>query len=786
MRKLVIMEYNIFNPKLKDIFVLNNENEYEAELAQQCFNIVDALIIAIDLDGKITLANKKACEILESEERELIGKKWKSFLNDHDGNYSKNNPLSILNGKDKDEYVVISGKGNRREIAARHIDMQSKDGQLIGNLITGEDITDYLKVQRDLKNTIDQYRVLARNIPDINMYLFDKDLRYIIAEGSEMRKRGIVPAMVEGKKVAEVLDDDLNNKLLPLFKACIKGENIATEYSNDKYDYTLWMIPLKNDSEGVYAGMCISQNITKDKEAAKKLKQSKNDAEKANNIKSEFLANISHEIRTPLNAIVGFSEQLQKTTLNDKQTEFVKIIDKSSEHLLTLVNEILVLTKIEAGKVQLEKKPFNLSFIVSEVHGALKIRAEQKNIDFNYHIDKQLDTLFIGDYMRLRQVLINMASNAIKFTDSGFVEIKCFKHKQEGDKVFVRFDIIDTGIGIPAEKTEIIFDQFRQADSTITRKYGGTGLGLSISKRIIEMQGGKIKVSSQVGVGSQFTFTIPFWLGKSEDFITTLNHEIDYLLLKGKKVLIADDDSVNRLLGKTIMENLNCSVDLAIDGIETVDKVSAEKYDVILLDIHMPGKSGIEVAHFIRGDQKDKHTKILAVTAEASQDQIDKYFSSGMDGLVLKPYKEAEIFNKIIKVLNIDVPFTPLKPDTDALENNEIALPYNLHDLQEMAKGDKAFMVKMLKTFISNAEKGLEEMMAYYKAKRYIDLGETAHRLLPSFRHLKAQDVIDVLTRIKENTLIKQDYSNLSEWLAQLKKNLQNVVHLLKIEVENN
>jgi PAS domain S-box-containing protein len=782
-----IMIDNRFNQKLEDIFVLNPENGYETEIAQQCFNIVDVLIVAIDLNGKVTLVNEKAVEILEYEKGELIGKDWfKDVVLDinaqEKGRFKDFLEIQPPNPKKK-QFLVKTKNGKERIIEAKSLIMNNKSGELLGVLISGEDITKYLKIQDQLQSTIDQYRRLAGSIPDINMYLFDKDLQFIIAEGSEMRAEGMFPYDFEGKTANEVFDHDLKRIVLPLYRSALEGREISTEYVYKNNNYMIWAIPIKDPYGKVYAGMSITQNVTREKEASARLKVSKEEAEKANKTKSEFLANISHEIRTPLNAIVGFTEQLLKKSLGKEQEEFAKIIEKSADHLLSLVNELLILSKLEAGRVSFDETPFNIEFIVQEVCNSIKIKASEKKIGFKCDIDPGLHRVYLGDYTRLRQVLYNMISNAIKFTDEGHVEVRCNKYGHEGDMVMIRFDIIDTGIGISKDKIDEIFDHFKQADSTITRKYGGTGLGLSICKRIVELQGGEIMVKSEKGLGSQFTFIVPYKKIAESDLKIAMNHEIDKNVLKGLKVLIADDDSVNRLLGKTIANNLNCDVDLANDGNETIEKIKDQKYDIILLDIHMPGRSGIEVAHYMRNTLNDTSTKIIAVTADVIKEQVGEYFKAGMDDYLIKPYKELELFNKMLKVLKGQLPEMAETKTNIVFKVEKEQKYFNLDDLRAIANYDNDFILKMLETFMHNAADSVKQMESHMEAGLWKNVGEAAHKVLPSFRHLEANALVALLTRIKEACIVDPDYGSVPNLVNEYKMGANQLIMELNKEM---
>ena len=775
----------------RDIFILNSRNEYETEIAKMCFDIVGVLVVAVDLDGNVTLINKKGCSILEYDEDEIIGKNWlSSFVDetkrDEAGMNFKNASGVATDHKEVFPYVLISKSGKKRIIEARKVVMRNEKDEIIGFLISGEDVTDFHTFQNTLKKLVYQYRTLAGNIPNTDMYLFDKSLRFLIAEGTDMKKYNHTKDDFEGKTVYEVLDNEAKRFLIPLYESAITGKEISTEFSSNGNDYIISLLPLRNNEGEIYGGMSIIQNITKEKNITQNLRKAKDIAEDANSAKNSFLASVSHEIRTPLNAIIGFSEQLSKTHMSKQQQNFVDIIAKSSDHLLSLVNEILVLSKIDAGEVYFNEQPFKPVQVVKEVYNTLKIKAGEKSINFKYNDENCGERILLGDTLRLKQILINIANNAIKFTESGYVDIKCQVQEENEDTVKVQFDITDTGIGIPDEKLEAIFEEFKQADSTVLKKYGGTGLGLTISKHLVELQGGTISVKSELGGGSCFTIVIPYKTTSDKNIEIQEGELIDTSLLADMKILLVDDDNVNRLLGKTILDNFKCEVDLAEGGQEAIEKIKNKKYDIILLDIHMPDVSGIDVANYIRKDLNDQETTIIAVTAAVMKQDIIQYFGVGINDYLVKPFKELNMFNKIHRSLESNNRTIRFYEEEDVEEKLKTAAPlFNLNELKRIAKNDSGFMQKILNTFIDNSKQGVQDMQTFVKEKNWKQIGETAHRLLPSYRHLEVKSVISDLVEIKSKTIINPSYREVPKLVKKVSTEISFLISELKKELRN-
>lgn len=780
-------EFKLKSTGLEDIFVLNAESLYETEIARQCFNIIEHPVFAVNLKGKLTLVNQKACEVICLPENELLGMSFVDLLEDENQKeLASSNFDKVISGqpveKSENWFRFISKDGEIRILKVRTVLMFNEKSEMIGVLYSGKDITRLAGIQDEMRDLIAQYSMLVNNIPNVNLYLFNENLEYTFAAGAEMLSQGLSEKDFKGRSVYEVYSDDILNTILPSYKSALAGKSIKTEYRDKSKSYNIWVLPLKKDSGQVYGGMVITQNITESKKAAKSLNDAKRQAEEANRVKSDFLANISHEIRTPLNAIVGFSEQLMKTKLTKQQEGFADVVNKASEHLLALVNDILILSKIEAGKSQIDKESFRLRNIFELVYDTLKYRADEKELNFVYKISPQADGAFLGDPMRIRQVLMNLASNAIKFTETGYVEMLCYRDEKLPERI--HFEVIDTGVGIPQEKIDEIFDQFKQVDSTITKKYGGTGLGLTICKNLVEAMGGEISVWSQTGIGSRFKFYLP--LSVSPDMVpeneVESRGEFDNMIL-GLKVLLVDDDGVNRLLGKTVLENMQCEVDIAIDGREAMEKLGKEKYELVLLDIHMPDISGLEVAKHLRTELKDESTYVLAVTAAALKEEKSSFKTSGINDYLIKPYKEISLYNKVKHRFRKGGGGNPVQPEENKISGATGATDiYNKQALQEITRNNEELIRQTLVTFIENAAEGLQEMRHLAEDQQWQELGEIVHRLLPSFRHLEVRPVLGDMEKIKSLIIEDQDYQTAATMTETLFEKMEHVITAIRSE----
>jgi two-component system CheB/CheR fusion protein len=378
-------------------------------------------------------------------------------------------------------------------------------------------------------------------------------------------------------------------------------------------------------------------------------------AEDAVKAKQQFLSNMSHEIRTPMNAIIGFTNVLLKTELNNAQLEYINAIKTSGDALIFLINDILDIAKVDAGKMTFENTRFNLSESVALMLQLFDTKIQEKNIAFEKVFDKSIPQFVVGDPMRLRQIVLNLLSNAVKFTSSGKIMVNVNILNNTAEKIKIEFVVTDTGIGIKENRLENIFEDFEQATYENSRLYGGTGLGLSIVKKLVELQGGSISVKSKLGKGSTFSFILEFAIAK--EIIVEANTKTieasNYTNLTGKKinVLVAEDMALNQLLIKIILADFGFNIDIADNGKIAIEKVKTNTYDIILMDLQMPEINGFEATKYIRNELQNE-TPIIALTADVTTVDVDKCKASGMNDYISKPIDEKILYNKILSLVN--------------------------------------------------------------------------------------------------------------------------------------
>lgn len=628
------------------------------------------------------------------------------------------------------------------------------DIQNLAKELMPQDLPDLGSIIKSIPNYY--YNDLAiNNLPNIDIYLIDKDLRFLFVAGKEKERFSLDSNYFLGKTLFDVLQDETREKLLPIYKAIFKGKasQEQLQYQDESYDITTR--PIYNERKEIIAGLIILHNITKVKSIEKRLIKAKEKAENAEKTNSLFLATMSHEIRTPLNTIIGFASRLEKSILNESQEKYLANIQSSSEHLLNVVNDLLILFKIGYGKVFVDHVPFQVRPVIKDIAGLFETETKNKNLKLKLRISKEANSMVVGDPYRLKQILINVIGNAVKFTEEGHVSINCSVKSIENSTLVYKIEVSDSGIGIPEDDLEKVFYEFTQADNILKKKRQGSGLGLTISKKLIELMNGDISVESKLDKGTKFILTIPFQKADASSLAPKPGrYNMTEKQLEGKKILVADDDEYNLLLTEAIFKDWGMEYDFASTGIEALQKSEARKYDILLFDIHMPGMTGQNLVRKIRMDNKNPNNDghILTMTANILKSDLKGYLLDGFDDFILKPYKEEELYNKLCNALSIPV----LRKNGNNKKQDSIDNSRSLIDLTELtktAKGDKEFERKMIDSFIENTETSLIKMKKALQTGSFRTLGEVAHKMLSSFRYFNISQIVKNLEEIEEKCL---------------------------------
>ncbi len=497
----------------------------------------------------------------------------------------------------------------------------------------------------------------------------------------------------------------------------------------------------------------ISRYIKKSGLYTEALIKAKNEAENLAHTKEMFVANVSHEVRTPMNVIAGFVEQLLKKPHDKKTGETLKIIKSSSDHLVRIVNDILDFSKLESGKMKLEPVHFSPFEVFTEVKLLFENQAKEKDLILEVDVHPEIPETLLGDPIRLKQILINLLGNAIKFTIEGKISVVAYPENQVAGHVDLMVVVSDTGIGIPDDKLEHIFEDFTQAGSDTSRKFGGTGLGLSIVKKLVELHNGKISVISELKKGTEFTCRIHYLIGDINE-ITSLSIK-DIIIpeeVQNLSFLVADDEEYNRKLIASILSKWEVSYDEAVDGDEAVELVKNKKFDLVLMDKNMPGMSGLQAANVIRNNLSDGQKKpviVLITAASISSENLSQYKTEGIDDYLPKPFTEEALLKTILKLFRIDESrVQKVQPDVkdDDIKSDPVL---DLDQLYRVAGGDDSFVIEMLEKFVQSFESGYDEMVNAIDNDDHNEAGNSAHKLASPCRHIGADKLLAILKEIE-------------------------------------
>ncbi len=634
---------------------------------------------------------------------------------------------------------------------------------------TFTDVTDRKLAAEALRESEERLRSLIESTCD---WVWEVDVRGVYTYSSPKVKDllGYEPEEILGKRPFDFMPAEEANRVRTAFVAIAEGRRAFYRLENSNLHKHGRLVVLETsgmpifDAHGKLRGYRgIDRDITERKRAEEELHRAKETAEAASRAKSEFLAVMSHEIRTPMNGIIGMTELALDTELTFEQREYLDAVKESADALLTLIDDILDFSRIEAGKLSLGLEPFDLGDTLDRALKALAIRAQQKGLELVCHVRAGVPLALVGDPGRLRQVVINLVGNAIKFTQRGEVVLSVRLDSQTADGAELHFTVRDTGIGIPLEQQRRIFEAFVQADSSAARQHGGAGLGLSISSRLVSMMNGRIWVESEVGIGSTFHFTARFGLLKDpaarpaavkEMRLRGLprlappivgNEEPNLNASQAWRVLLAEDNSVNQAVVMRLLERRGHSVTLATDGRQVINALEAAKFDLVLMDIQMPGMDGIEATAAIREKERPSglHVPIIALTAHAMKGDRERCLAAGMDGYLAKPIHEKDLLEVIENVLGRLAPCASAvkRPTSEKALDHAAAL--------ERVGGDKKLLGELARLFRGECTKLLAAVHEAVTRRDTRALERAAHTLKSSVGNFAALATYKAVERLE-------------------------------------
>lgn len=617
----------------------------------------------------------------------------------------------------------------------------------------------------------------------------DKEGYYLAINDTELNWLGYTREEIIGKiKFSDLLDEE---------SVTVFRQNFAEFKKNGKVNNLRFnlltkqgtQLPVLLSATAIYdaSGNYLSSrstlyDVTDQLKHEQELKEARNIAENSARVKEQFLANMSHEIRTPINSVIGFTNLLQKTPLSEEQSQFVILIQSASENLLTIINDILDISKIEAGMLRIEKNPFSLRGLCSSVETMFYHRVREKKLTFSITVQEQIPDTLQGDAIRLTQILVNLISNAIKFTHHGSIAVSITAITQNEERIKLLFSVKDSGIGIHDHKVGSIFERFEQGETDTTRKYGGTGLGLSIVKNLVQIQGGTISVKSEYAKGAEFLVEMEYELlpqgslPAESTLIDPDNHLKDF---NGVKILVAEDNQMNQLLIQYIFKNWQLNFALAENGKEAVEKLQHETYDLLLLDIQMPIMDGYAAAQTIRSELHS-NIPIIAMTAHALAGEREKCLSYGMNDYISKPLHENELFKLLKKYLA-----TPREP-VDNLKNKFQFI--NIDFLYDLVMGNEDFLKNIVRQFLKQFPGEMDALQEAVEQNNARQVATQAHHIQSTVSVLsKGTPLMQQLEKLEllgkqkaKQTILKEEFTQLNSYKKSL---LEEADKLLNINI---
>lgn len=691
------------------------------------------------------------------------------------------------------KFPIVHKNGETKWVEQDTILLQKND-TLIGYQSVVKDITERtLMNQRlqemELEKKAYQARVQAilDNTP-LAIYVKDMEGKYILVNKQFRESFNVTEEEIIGKTIYDLKHKaaiekhiEADNQIMEIGRP-VEVEDVLRFNDGEHHMLTI-KFPLFDHNNKMFGISGFMKDISEMVRNREELINARQRAEAAEMLQEQFLANMSHEIRTPMNGIIGMTNILQKTNLDPKHREYIQIIKQSSDNLLVLINDILDLSKIKAGKISIEKIPFHLESSLSSLIAIFKLKAEEKNIRFSFLSHPAVPVAVKGDPHRLNQVLTNLLSNAMKFTNEGYVTLEVGVKEISGEDAIISFQVNDTGIGIEEKNINYIFESFTQASSSTTRKYGGTGLGLTITKRLIEILGGEIHISSKLGKGSTFTVNMPLSISSMDEVnqsimpgAKTVTGGLDF---GGRKILIVEDNEINRIVLQNSLNQYNLEVAIATNGFEAVQYVEKNNdAALILMDLHMPVMDGFEATEIIRHNLKSA-VPIVVLSASALKNEKQRSVDMGANDYLSKPFKPEELQDCLEKYLGIN---PSAQAGTVAEETVGETPGYDLSNLFQVE--DAEVIKTIMRMFEKIVPESLEELKNEAIKEDWESVRFIAHKLKSSLGIVQVRSILSNMSVIEISAKEKKDLDNILSLVELSIKDYYETLPLVRIEVE--
>lgn len=748
------------------------ETQRESRYARSLIEASLDPLVTINIAGKITDMNEATANITGVSREKLTGTDFFDYFTEPQ--------------KAREVYQEVFAKGS---VADSPLTLRHKNGKLTDVLFNGS-------VYKDGKGKVVGVVIVARDVTaqkllsKYSLSLIEASLDPLVTINTEgkitdMNKAtaditGISREKLTGTDFFDYFTEPQKAREVyqqVFAKGSVADSPLTLRHKNGKLTDVLFNGSVYKDGRGNVLGVVIvARDVTDQKRIATELTEAKVAAELATEIaeeakrkaesatliaeeavkaKQQFLSNMSHEIRTPMNAIIGFTKVVLQTELSEKQKEYLNAIKISGDALIVLINDILDLAKVDAGKMTFEQTPFKMASTISAMLHLFEPKIQEKNLTLIKEYDKNIPQVLLGDPVRLHQIILNLVSNAVKFTTTGKITVKVQLQKEEEGKVFIKFSISDTGIGISKYKIKHIFENFQQATSGTSRIYGGTGLGLAIVKQLVEAQNGSIQVSSKLGEGSIFSFTLGFQTTKRDAELDAGFVELNPAI-KNIKVLVVEDILLNQLLMKTLLDDFGFERDIAGNGRIAIEKLETNTYDIILMDLQMPIMNGFETTEYIRNIMKSD-IPIIALTADVTTVDLAKCRAVGMNDYIAKPIDDRILYAKLVSLAKQPLAVKEVEAEKD---NDIISSPkcVELSYLNRLTKSNPVLMMEMISAYLDQTPVLIRTLKKGMQNQDWDLLYASAHKMIPSFSMMGINNHFESLAKkIQEFALSKKN-----------------------------